>query len=152
MYGSINVVKSMKMAMTLETVLDNNKTMRILEITNDTSENFMPILLTPNDYKSGQIKGERSFTFKNIGDMDINVTSILFEDTYEPEVFEGFEIVRPEGFAISKGNTSTMDIRFKIGSVPNKPISVFFYSPSNYYFKLKLIVLSGGLNRSFTEP
>ena len=60
----------------------------------------MPIQLTQNDYKSGYIRGEREFKLRNIGDFDINISSILFEDTQDPEVFEGFEIVESDGFVI----------------------------------------------------
>lgn len=70
--------------MKLETVKDHNKITQISSLINDTSQNYLPVLLTSNDHRFGQIKGERSYTLKNIGDIDINITSILFEDTYEP--------------------------------------------------------------------
>ena len=67
-------------------------------------------------------------------------------------MFEGFEIVNPSGFVISKGSTESIDVKFKMTHVPTKPVSIYLYSPTNYYFKLKLIVLANGLNKSLSEP
>lgn len=70
--------------MKLVNVTNNMTTVPYQSIINDTEENYLPIQLTQSDYKSGYIRGERSFKLKNIGDFDINITQILFEDTHTP--------------------------------------------------------------------
>lgn len=60
--------------------------------------------------------------------------------------------MEPDGFVVPKGNSQDMHIRFRMSSVPTKPIAIYLYGPSNYYFKLKLIALSGALTRSLAEP
>ena len=70
--------------MKLVNVTNNMTTVPYQSIINDTEENYLPIQLIQSDYKSGYIRGERSFKLKNIGDFDINITQILFEDTHTP--------------------------------------------------------------------
>ena len=96
--------------------------------------------------------GERVMVLRNVGDLDINISSALFEDSLDPEVFEGLEVVSPENIYIPEGGNYNLTLRFKLSAPPTKPISLYLYSPTNFYFRFKILVFSNGILKSFSKP
>ena len=117
---------------------------------------IIPIFVTNSDHKNNTFEGERAFDLKNVGNVQIQVTHMGFENIEQICSYKGIEVVGNEcssGFVLEPNETKRLNIHFEFGENENMDEilkrKLFFYNGEKYYFSSMIATKFSDKNKKY---